>query len=98
MQKKSSHTLHLLYTVYWYLTFMYKNSSGYFPENVLFCRTQGEFENVERVEKFELSKEEYQQRADTVAAYLKYASYPFPVVQFCGFRALFRLCLSMAQW
>jgi hypothetical protein len=32
---------------------------------------QGEFENVEKVEKFELSIDEYKNRTDTVAAYLK---------------------------
>ncbi len=34
-------------------------------------RMQGEFENVEKVEKFELSIDEYKNRTDTVAAYLK---------------------------
>jgi hypothetical protein len=35
------------------------------------CRLKGEFENVDKVEKFELTEEEYQQKTDTVAAYLK---------------------------
>jgi hypothetical protein len=34
-------------------------------------RLRGEFENVDKVEKFELTEEEYKQRNDTVAAYLK---------------------------
>jgi len=34
-------------------------------------RTKGEFENVASVEKFELNKEEYSKRDDTVQAYLK---------------------------
>jgi len=34
-------------------------------------RVQGEFENVAAVEKFELSKDEYSQKKDTVQAYLK---------------------------
>lgn len=34
-------------------------------------KLRGEFENVDKVEKFELSEQEYQQRDDTVAAYLK---------------------------
>ena len=34
-------------------------------------RMKGEFENTDNVEKFELTKEEYSKREDTVAAYLK---------------------------
>merc|ERR1719219_2905377 len=34
-------------------------------------KTRGEFENVDKVEKFELGKEEYSKRTDTVQAYLK---------------------------
>jgi len=34
-------------------------------------KTKGEFENVDKVEKFELGKEEYSKRTDTVQAYLK---------------------------
>jgi len=34
-------------------------------------RTKGEFENVASVEKFELNKDEYSKRGDTVQAYLK---------------------------
>lgn len=34
-------------------------------------KTRGEFENTDKVEKFELGKEEYSKRTDTVQAYLK---------------------------
>jgi tubulin-folding cofactor B len=49
----------------------YPVDSGHRMHIIDDSKTKGEFENTAAVEKFELSKEEYNNKQDTVAAYLK---------------------------